>query len=105
MPPLGAGGMMKVNDVIESIKLLKPELEEKFGIKQIAVFGSFARDEAIDNSDIDIAIVEMKRKNGFLVARAKRFISEKLGREVDIGLYSAMNPYIKKCIQKDMIYV
>jgi predicted nucleotidyltransferase len=97
--------VMKVNNVIESIKLLKPELEEKFGIKQIAIFGSCARGEAVDDSDIDIAIVEMERKNGFLVARAKRFISEKLGKEVDIGLYSAMNPYVKKCIQKDMIYV
>jgi predicted nucleotidyltransferase len=93
------------NSVIQAIKQLQPELHERFGITKVALFGSFARDEAATDSDIDIAIIEMERKNGFLVAKAQRFISEKLQKRVDIGLYSSLHPYVKKCIEKDMIYV
>ncbi len=93
------------SEIINTLKQLKPELQEMFGVTKLALFGSYARDEASENSDIDIAIIEMDRKNGFLIAKAKRFISDKLQKKVDIGLYSAINPYVKKCIEKDMIYV
>ena len=95
----------KNSEIISTLKQLKPELQEKFGVTKLALFGSYARDEATEDSDIDIVIIEMTRKNGFLIAKAKRFISDKLQKKVDIGLYSAINPYVKKCIEKDMIYV
>lgn len=91
--------------IINTLKQLKPELQERFGVTKLALFGSYARDEATEDSDIDIVIIKMTRKNGFLIAKAKRFISDKLQKKVDIGLYSAINPYVKKCIEKDMIYV
>ena len=91
--------------IINTLKQLKPELQERFGVTKLALFGSYARDEATEDSDIDIVIIEMTRKNGFLIAKAKSFISDKLQKKVDIGLYSAINPYVKKCIDQDMIYV
>lgn len=94
-----------INNIVKMIEQLKPELEEKFGITKLAIFGSYARDEATHNSDVDIAIVEMMRKNGFLIARAKRFISEKLEKEVDIGLLDSIRPFVKKRIEKDLLYV
>lgn len=97
--------MMQETPIVEQIKKLKPELFTLFGIKELVIFGSFARGEANIHSDIDIAILEMERKNGFLVAKAKRFLMDKLNREVDIGLYSALNPFIKKSIEKDLLHV
>jgi uncharacterized protein len=98
--------MAQENDnVIEMIRQMKPELQDKFGITKLALFGSYARDEATQSSDVDIAIVEMERKNGFLVAKAKRFISEKLQKEVDIGLLDSIRPFIRKRIEKDLLYV
>ena len=91
--------------ILEKLKKAKKILKQEFGIEKIAIFGSFARNEEKENSDIDIVILKMKRKNGFLIAKAKRFLSNYLNINVDIGLYDAMNPYIKKEIKKDMIYV
>ena len=59
------------NDILVELRNISSELEDKFGIKKIALFGSYARGEANDDSDIDILILEMVRKNGFIIAGAK----------------------------------
>ena len=64
---------MKKAELIKILKLLKKDLYEKFGIKKIALFSSFARDEANKNSDIDIVILKVENKNYFNRIRAKYF--------------------------------
>ena len=90
----------------EIIKLLlenKAYLKEKYGVKKIALFGSFSRNEANEKSDIDL-IVDMPSsfKNYF---ELKYFLENLLQRRVDLGLQSSVREYIKEKIQKDLIYV
>ena len=92
-------------ELLEKLKALKKDLRELYGIEEIAVFGSVARGEDTPESDIDIVILKMRKKNAFTIAKAKRFLMEKLNRRVDLGLYNSMNPFIKKIIKKDMINV
>ncbi|MEJ5173597.1 MAG: nucleotidyltransferase family protein [Hydrogenothermaceae bacterium] len=92
-------------EIINVLKNLKPILYENFGIEEIALFGSFSREEASSDSDIDILVIKMKEKNGLILAKAKRFLSDYFGREVDIGLYDSLRPYIKHKILKDLINV
>ena len=47
------------NQIIEKLRELKPVLKDKFGIEEFAVFGSVARGEDTNNSDIDIAIFKI----------------------------------------------
>ena len=94
-----------MNSKILKLKELKSELDSKYGITSIALFGSYARGTETPQSDIDILIVKMTRKNGFMVARAKRFLSQSLQIEVDLGLLDAIRPYLKEKIEKEMIYV
>jgi len=91
--------------ILSELKSLKKDLEILYGIEKIAVFGSVARGDYTSDSDIDIVILQMRRKNGFMIAKARRFLTEKLNRKVDLGLYDSMNPFIKRIIKKDMIYV
>lgn len=92
-------------DILEKLKTLKPALKEQFGIEKLAIFGSQAEGRATDESDVDIAIIKMDRKNGFLVARAKSFLSDQLQKEVDIGHLDSIRPIIRKHIEKSLIYV
>ena len=46
------------DNIVMDLRNISRELEEKFGIKKIAVFGSYARDEANNDSDVDILILE-----------------------------------------------
>jgi len=90
---------------LETLKSLKTVLSEKFGIEKIAIFGSVARNEADQDSDIDIAIIKMEPKDYFKRVEAKYFLEKHLNREVDIGYFDSMRKVIRQEIEKDMIYV
>jgi len=96
---------MTKSELLEKLSLLKDELKYKFGIDQIALFGSYARNSATHESDVDIAIIKTNKKDYFLMLDAKRFIENVLGKKVDLGYFDSIRPFVKKRIQKDLIYV
>jgi len=91
--------------IIEQLKKLKPILLQKFGIEKFALFGSQARGDFTQKSDVDIVVFSMNMKSGFDLLYAKKFLEKELKRKVDIGLYNSMKTFIKKRINKDLIYV
>lgn len=91
--------------IFEELKKLKPLLKKKFGITKIALFGSQARDDYDENSDVDIVIFEMSPKSYKNFMQAKRFLEQELQKKVDLGFYKSMNTLIKKVIEKDLHYV
>jgi predicted nucleotidyltransferase len=84
---------------------VKHELKQQFGIEEIALFGSYARDEAREESDVDIVILKSSKKNFFLRMKAIDFLKEYLQRDVDMGYFDSMKTFIKNRIQKDLIIV
>jgi hypothetical protein len=93
---------------IEEIKRVlnqhKKEIEERFKVKSIAIFGSYARGEQRENSDIDI-LVEFKEPVGFLFFHFADFLEEILGMKVDLITYDAIKPERRKYILRNLIYV
>jgi len=68
---------MTRDDVLAKLRALKPWLEAQ-GISRVRLFGSYARDEAGPESDIDL-IVELSRPMGLDFLRLEQALSEKLG--------------------------
>ncbi|PSN12166.1 nucleotidyltransferase [filamentous cyanobacterium CCT1] len=90
--------------VLIRLQTLKPELVKQYSISKIGIFGSIARDEAHNNSDIDV-VVHMQ-PNMLKRARLKAELEEIFGREVDVIRYrESMNPFLKARIRQDVIYV
>jgi len=78
--------------------------ERDYGVKRIGVFGSFARNEADETSDVDI-VVEMTEPDLFYLVHIKDTLAEDLERPIDIvGLRETMNIYLKKRIQSEAVY-
>jgi predicted nucleotidyltransferase len=96
---------MTKTELLATLLNVKDELEEQFGIAKIALFGSYARDEANSDSDVDIAIIQIERKDYFNRVAAKYYLEKLLGKRVDIGYFDSMRPIIQKYIKKDMILV
>jgi len=48
--------MYSLTSILQKLRQNKPELERKYPVSQLGVFGSYAREEATDESDIDIAV-------------------------------------------------
>ena len=96
---------MTRNELLSQLRLTQHDLSEKFGIHKIAIFGSYARNEAKDKSDIDIAIMQIDKKDYFTRVEAKYFLEKLLKKRVDIGYYDSMRPIIQKYVKKDLILV
>jgi len=79
----------------EEIKSIIIDTLRKSGVKKASLFGSFARGEVTEKSDIDL-LVEFKGKKSLLdLVRLKMRLEELLGREVDIITYKSINPLLK----------
>lgn len=93
------------NIILTKLAQTKETLNDQFGITKIAVFGSYARGEEREDSDVDIVILEAKQRTIHNRLNAKKMLEEKLQKKVDIGYFDSMKTFIKNRIQKDFIYV
>ncbi len=95
---------MTKNDIVNFLTINKQEYYDKFNITRLALFGSYAKGLAHNESDIDI-VIEMQDNNYFKLIAFENFISEQLNRKVDVGFLNSMKSFIRKSIEKDLIYV
>jgi hypothetical protein len=94
---------MDNKDLKKKLKDLKPILEKNYKVKSIGLFGSFARNEANENSDVDI-LVQFSEDIGWEFIDLKRFLEESLEREVDLVTVEALKSELKEEILRDVIY-
>jgi len=100
-------GKMKksLDEIKEIIKKHKDELKEKYSVKEIGIFGSFARGEAKEDSDIDI-LVEFEKPIGFFkFLELEEYLSNLIGREVDLVSKKALKPNIGKHILEEVVTI
>ncbi len=77
--------------VISILHTLKPYLHERWGVTELAVFGSVARGEAGIESDVDI-LFDYDRPLGLGLVALADFLEEKLGCDVDLLSKKAVRP-------------
>ena len=61
----------------------RTELESRFHVERIGIFGSYARSEETDSSDVDI-LVELSQPIGLNLVDLIYFLEEKIGERVDL---------------------
>ena len=74
---------------------------KKHGAKRIEIFGSFARGEATQESDIDVIVEFKKRKSLLELVGIEQEIEDKLGRKVDLLTEKSISPYLIGRIKKE----
>ena len=95
---------MTKEEILTFLRDKKEFLAENYGVLSIGLFGSYARDGAREDSDIDIA-VEMKNEHKFMnFFKLKYYLEEQFKKHVDIGIESTLKPIAKEYIDKDIIY-
>ena len=91
------------DEILHFLKEHRGLLQEKYGVKSIALFGSFARDEAEMESDIDLLVdIPSSFENYFDL---KYFLEDAFKRSVDLGKEKTLRKFIKKEIKDELIYV
>ncbi|MBI5903865.1 MAG: nucleotidyltransferase family protein [Deltaproteobacteria bacterium] len=93
------------NNQIERIKENLAGVLERNGVKKAAIFGSVARGEATEESDIDL-LVEFEGKKSLLdLSGLKLELEDILGRKVDVLTYNSLHPLLRDRILKEQVLI
>jgi predicted nucleotidyltransferase len=96
---------MNRDEILALLRKFKQDYAEQYGIIEIGVFGSTARNEIRDDSDVDICI-QTRTPDPFMLVHIKETIEELVHKQVDIvRVRENMNPFLKKRIEKEAEYV
>ncbi len=93
------------SDVLAILSRHKADLADRYGITAIGVFGSVARDEAGEDSDVDV-VYETSKPNLFRTVRMKRELEALLHRRVNVIRWrERISPRLKARIAREAVYV
>lgn len=96
---------MQKHQALQLLTQHKPELVRRFGVTELALFGSTARDEARDDSDIDVMVTFEGRSNAKRYFGVLFYLEDLLGCPVDLVQEGVIRPELKPYIEKDLIHV
>lgn len=90
---------------VEILKKNEDIIKQKYGIKKIGVFGSFARGEEKEGSDVDVLVeFEDSFETFDNYIELKYFLEDLFGRKVDLVTVEALRPQLKDDILKEVSY-
>ncbi len=94
---------------LEEVKLqleaLKPTLKKRFSIETIDIFGSFARKEQTEESDLDILVTYSAAVSLFTIYDLKQYLKRKLHLKVDVISKEFLNKHIRDQVLKEAVNV
>ena len=98
--------MLTKTEILFFLKKNKSYLHEHFCVEQIGIFGSFARDEADEKSDIDFLVeidapLEVYKETKEAL---HNYLKSAFGREVDLANPRSLKPHYKESILKQDLY-
>jgi len=98
--------MRNIEEIKNVLKINKEKIRKKYGVVILGIFGSYARNEQKETSDIDI-LVDIKRPIGLQFLELWDEFEEMLGCEVDLITTRAVKqkPILWISIKEDIVYV
>ena len=95
---------MNKTNIIEIIRKEKPYLHSKFGVEEIGLFGSYARGEEKEDSDVDL-LIKFKIKTLANLSDMYDYLQSKLNKKIDIvSKHDRLSPNFLKLVNMDIIY-
>src|SRR5207247_6951855 len=86
-------GSLRREDIVKILRHSRPLLEA-FGVARLSLFGSFARDEGRQDSDVDL-LVEFTRPIGLFQFVRLQQLAERIGRRVELVTPGALKPQLR----------
>ncbi len=94
-----------LDEVKCQLEALKPTLKRRFKVETIDIFGSYARGEQTDRSDVDILVTYGEGADLLLAAALKRYLRRKLHVKVDVVSKNYLNPLIRDEVLAEAVSV
>jgi uncharacterized protein len=91
------------NDILDLLEAQRESIR-RFGVTELGVFGSFARNEQRPNSDVDV-LVEMDHNTFDAYMDLLFFLEDLFGRKVDLVVKDTIKPMIRNRVLREAVYV
>ena len=109
-PATAAGGPPSARPLTRdrALALLRehtPEMERRFGVRPVALFGSVARDEARPDSDVDVLVEYLRPPGLHEFMGAIEYLEAVFGTRVDLGTHGALKPRVAAYVDRDLVRV
>lgn len=88
--------MVARDAILQELRELKPTIHERYKVKEIGVFGSFAREEHKEHSDLDLLVEFEEGADLFDLVGLGQFLEERMGRPVDLVTKRALRAEIRE---------
>lgn len=96
---------MSREEILQILKTFKEECAAQYGILTLGVFGSVARDDMKEASDVDV-VLRTKTPDPYNIVHVKEDLERRLNLRVDlVRLRDRMNPFLAKRIEAESVYV
>lgn len=92
-------------EIIETLQSSLPSLRERYRIRSLKLFGSFGRDDAGNDSDVDLLVEFEPGADLIDLSGAASYLEERLNRKVDLVTPAALKKEMKPQIMKDSIAI
>lgn len=96
--------MKSMDEVMKLLEKAKPDLARRFGVRRLAVFGSYARGDQREDSDVDI-LVELDPSIGLRFVDLADEIEAMLGVPTELVSRRAIKPRNWEVIERQLIDV
>ena len=91
-------------EILAGLGAAKSELQKRFRVRTLALFGSYARNQQTERSDVDI-LVEVDPSIGLGFVSLAEELERRLQERVDLVSSRAVKPNRRRLIEPDLIYV
>lgn len=96
--------MTELTSIKQILMQLKPELQQKYFVNNIGLFGSIVRDDFTEKSDVDI-IVDFSKPIGIEFIDLADYIESKLNKKIDLVSRNGIKSKYFHQIESEIIYV
>lgn len=96
--------MATKQEIITALHALKPELQARFKVKEIGLFGSYVRGEQKESSDVDLLVTFDKDASLFNHMRLELYLEEKLRQKVDVVSRNALRKEIREEVLNQVVF-
>jgi len=97
--------MMSRDQLLALLAEHKPVLAERFGVQRLALFGSFARGTAQEDSDVDVLVCFDGPATAKRFFGAQFYLEDLLGRKVDLVTEDALRPRLRPYVERDALAI
>jgi len=95
--------MTNFEDLRRILQTHKKELNRRYGVTEIGIFGSFVKNEQNDTSDVDILVEFDKAIDLLTFVNLKNYLSDLLKVKVDLVMKKALKPKLGRRILQEVV--